>query len=134
MWAVVGLGFLCWNRILPISVKTTGPRRYRRLHPTKIVYMVYYRTTNGSGYQWRDEGDTARVLAEQLYQRGSVERRVLSIPSEDTYITVEPHLTAQQYTDGLRRRQYILLGLSGGYVLCYGVAWIVIRRKEAEED
>ena len=134
VWAVVGLGFLCWNRILPISVKTTGPRRYRRLHPTKIVYMVYYRTTNGSGYQWRDEGGTARVLAEQLYQRGSVERRVLSIPSEDTYITVEPHLTAQQYTDGLRRRQYILLGLSGGYVLCYGVAWIVIRRKEAEED
>lgn len=120
--------------ILPISVKTTGPRRYRRLHPTKIVYMVYYRTTNGSGYQWRDEGGTARVLAEQLYQRGSVERRVLSIPSEDTYITVEPHLTAQQYTDGLRRRQYILLGLSGGYVLCYGVAWIVTRRKEAEED
>lgn len=134
VWAVVGLGFLCWNRILPISVKTTGPRRYRRLHPTKIVYMVYYRTTNGSGYQWRDEGGTARVLAEQLYQRGSVERRVLSIPSEDTYITVEPHLTAQQYTDDLRRRQYILLGLSGGYVLCYGVAWIVIRRKEAEED
>ena len=119
--------------IQPVSVENTGTRRYRRLHPTKTVYMVYYRTTDGSGYQWRDEGGTARVLAEELYQNGSVERRVLSIPSEDTYITVEPHLTAQQYTDGLRRRQYIILGLSGGYILCYGAFWIVIRRKEASD-
>lgn len=38
-------------QVLPVQVKNTGASgRARRMNPTKTVYMVYYRATDGSGY------------------------------------------------------------------------------------
>lgn len=45
--------------VLPVQVQNTGAsNRDRRMNPTKTVYMVYYRATDGSGYKWSDEALT----------------------------------------------------------------------------
>lgn len=121
--------------ILPVQVKNNAVGRARRNNPTRTVYMVYYQTTDGTGYRWRVEGGSVRELAEQVYDRGSVERRVLSIPADNTYITVEANQTAESYTSGLQQKYGLLLGLSGSYVLIYAAVWVVIlsrnqKRKE----
>lgn len=115
--------------ILPVQVKNNATGRVQRNNPTRTVYMVYYQTTDGTGYRWRAEGGSVRDLAEQVYDRGPVERRVLSIPADNTYITVKPEQTAEGYTSSLRRKYVLILGLSGGYVLVYAAAWVVILRR-----
>lgn len=111
--------------ILPVQVKNNGIGRNRRMYPTKTVYMVYYRTTDGSGYQWRAAGGSARVMAEQLYSRGPMERRVLSIPADNTYITIAADQTAESYTAVLQRKYVLILGLSGGYILVCLAVFVV---------
>ena len=61
----------------------------------------------------------------------TVARRVLSIPSSRTYITVEPEQSAQSYTDGLRQKYSLFLGLSVAYILFYLAVWYVIRAKSS---
>ena len=121
--------------ILPVQVKNNATGRAQRNNPTRTVYMVYYQTTDGTGYCWQVEGGSVRELAEQVYDRGPVERRVLSIPADNTYITVEAEQTAEGYTSSLRQKYILILVLSGGYVLVYAAVWVVIlyrnqRRKE----
>lgn len=121
--------------ILPVQVKNNATGRAQRNNPTRTVYMVYYQTTDGTGYRWQVEGGSVRELAEQVYDRGPVERRVLSIPADNTYITVEAGQTAEGYTSSLRQKYIRILALSGSYVLVYVAAWVVIlsrnqRRKE----
>lgn len=121
--------------ILPVQVKNNATGRAQRNNPTRTVYMVYYQATDGTGYRWQVEGGSVRELAEQVYDRGPVERRVLSIPADNTYITVEPDQTAEGYTSSLRQKYILILVLSGGYVLVYAAVWVVIlyrnqRRKE----
>ena len=96
------------------------------MNPTKTVYMVYYRATDGSGYKWSDEALT-RDLGEDIVEAGEpVKRRVLSIPADRTYITVEPDQTAESYTNGLRQKYVTILVLAGAYVLLYAAAWCVV--------
>ena len=102
------------------------------MYPTKTVYMVCYRATDGSGYQWTDRAIT-RELGQEIVDAGAaVERRVLSIPADRSYITVEPEQTAGSYTAGLRQKYITALALSGAYILLYVVVWcIVIFKKKA---
>ncbi len=121
--------------ILPVQVKNNATGRAQRNNPTRTVYMVYYQTTDGTGYRWQVEGGSVRELAEQVYDRGPVERRVLSIPADNAYITVEAGQTAEGYTSSLRQKYIRILALPGSYVLVYVAAWVVIlsrnqRRKE----
>ena len=113
--------------VLPVQVQNTGASsRDRRMNPTKTVYMVYYRATDGSGYKWSDEALT-RDLGEDIVEAGeTVERRVLSIPSDGTYITVEPEQSAESYTAGLRQKYTTILVLAGAHVLLYGLGWCVL--------
>ena len=113
--------------VLPVQVQNTGASsRDRRMNPTKTVYMVYYRATDGSGYKWSDEALT-RDLGEDIVEAGEpVKRRVLSIPADRTYITVEPDQTAESYTNGLRQKYVTILVLAGAYVLLYVVAWCIL--------
>jgi len=55
-----------------------------------------------------------------------VERRVLSIPADRSYIIVEPEQTAGSYTTGLRQKYITALALAGAYILLYVVVWCVI--------
>ena len=99
------------------------------MNPTKTVYMVYYRATDGSGYQ-RDRAITRELGQETVKEGVPVTRRVLSIPSDRTYITVEPNQTAESYTAGLRQKYVLALALSVVYILVYLVIWGVILSKK----
>ena len=116
--------------VLPVQVKnTSASSRDRRMNPTKTVYMVLYRDTSGAGYRWREQ-TPAPELGEKTVEAGqTVARRVLSIPSSRTYITVVPEQSAQSYTDGLRQKYSLFLGLSVAYILFYLAVWYVIRVK-----
>jgi len=123
-------------QVLPIQVQNKGASsRSRRINHTKTVYMLYYRDTSGSGYQWRQQTVT-RELGQELVETGAtVERRVLSISADHSYITVEPGQTAESYTAGLRQRYIIILALAGAYTLLYGLVWcILIWMKKAKRD
>ena len=113
--------------VLPVQVQNTGANsRVRRMNPTKTVYMVYYRATDGSGYKWSDEALT-RDLGKDIVEAGeTVRRRVLRIPADGTYITVEPEQSAGSYTAGLRQKYITVLVLAGAYVLLYGLGWCVL--------
>ena len=120
-------------QVLPVQVQNTGASgRDRRMNPTKTVYMVYYRATDGSGYQWTDRAITRELGQEVVNAGAAVERRVLSIPADRSYITVEPEQTAGSYTAGLRQKYITALALAGAYILLYVVVWgIVIVKKKA---
>ena len=114
-------------QVLPVQMQNTGASgRDRRMNPTKTAYMVYYRDTSGSGYQWSEQALT-RELGQEIVNAGAaVERRVLAIPADRSYITVEPGQTAESYTAGLRQKYITALVLAGAYVLLYVAAWCVI--------
>ena len=116
-------------QVLPVQVQNTGASgRDRRMNPTKTVYMVYYRATDGSGYKWSDEA-LSRDLGEDIVESGeTVERRVLAIPADRSYITVEPGQTAESYTAGLRQKYITALVLAGAYVILYAAAWCMVVR------
>lgn len=118
-------------QVLPVQVQNTSAySRDRRMNPTKTVYMVYYRATDGSGYQWTDQAIT-RELGQKTVEEGvTITRRVLSIPGDRTYITVEPDQTAESYTAGLRQKYVLALALSAAYILVYLVIWGVILSKK----
>ena len=118
-------------QVLPVQVQNTSAySRDRRMNPTKTVYMVYYRATDGSGYQWTDRAITRELGQETVKEGITVTRRVLSIPSDRTYITVEPDQTAESYTAGLRQKYVLALALSAAYILVYLVIWGVILSKK----
>ena len=108
------------GQMLPVQVKNTGASgRDRRMNPTRTIYKVYYRATDGSGYQWSEQALT-RELGQKIVDEGViVARRVLDIPDGNTYVTVDPEQNAETYTTGLRRKNALLLGLSAGYMLLY---------------
>ncbi len=118
-------------QVLPVQVQNTSAySRDRRMNPTKTVYMVYYRATDGSGYQWTDQAITRELGQETVKEGVPVTRRVLSIPSDRTYITVDPDQTAESYTAGLRQKYVLALALSAAYILVYLVIWGVILSKK----
>ena len=118
-------------QVLPVQVQNTSAySRDRRMNPTKTVYMVYYRATDGSGYQWTDRAITRELGQETVKEGVPVTRRVLNIPSDRTYITVEPDQTAESYTAGLRQKYVLALALSAAYILVYLVIWGVILSKK----
>ena len=113
--------------VLPVQVQNTGANsRDRRMNPTKTVYMVYYRATDGSGYKWSNEV-FSKDHGQRVVETGeTVERRVLRIPADKTYITVEPEQSAGSYTTGLRQKYTTIFALAGAYVLLYGLGWCVL--------
>ncbi|MCI9104551.1 MAG: hypothetical protein HFG57_01095 [Lachnospiraceae bacterium] len=118
-------------QVLPAQVRNTSAySRDRRMNPTKTVYMVYYRATDGSGYEWSDRAITRELGQETVKEGVPVTRRVLSIPGDRTYITVEPEQTAESYTAGLRQKYVLALALSAAYILVYLVIWGVILSKK----
>ena len=121
-------------QVLPVQVKnTSGSSRDRRMNPTKTVYMVYYRATDGSGYKWSDRALTRETGQDTVDEGVTVTRRVLSIPDDRTYITVESELTAESYTAGIQQKYVFTLSLSAGYLLLYLLTWCVIWYKKRKE-
>ena len=83
-------------QVLPVQVQNTGAGgRDRRMNPTKTAYMVCYQDAGGSGCQWSRQALTRELGQEIVDEGAAVERRVLSIPADRSYITVEPGQTAE---------------------------------------
>ncbi len=128
-------------QVLPVQVENTGAAgRGRRMNSTRTVYMVYYRAADGSGYQWTDEAVTRERGQEIVDAGAAVERRVLSIPADRTYITVEPDQSAESHTALLRRRCDFVVGLSAIYIFFYIIVravlfvWKRLRERNREPD
>ena len=121
--------------VLPVQVQNTGASsRDRRMNPTKTVYMVYYRATDGSGYKWSNEA-FSKDHGQRVVEAGeTVQRRVLRIPADGTYITVEPEQSAGSYTAGLRQKYTTIFALAGAYVLLYGLLWCLIYRRNRKKE
>ena len=117
-------------KVLPHTMENRATGRDKRNNPTKTVYVVYYQTSDGTGYQWKLETSNDKDYADQILAKGeSVDRRVLSIKENGKYMTVDAELTADTYVAG-RQKQYLwMAGLSGAYlVLCVAV-WLVMKRR-----
>lgn len=122
-------------QVLPVQVQNTGANgRERRMNPTKTVYMVYYRTTDNNNYEWTDQAITRELGQEIVNEGNTVKRRVLFIPSDNSYITVEPKQTAESYTAELQQKYKTTLILAGAYILFYLAAWSVIFAARKRKD
>lgn len=115
------------RRVLPTQVENTGgTRRTHRTQSTRTVYHVYYWDTSRRGYQWTQEVPSRSAGEKIVAAKELVERRVLSIPENKTYITVEPGETAESYTKDLRHRNETRLKFSGAYLVLYGAGWVIL--------
>lgn len=124
-------------RVLPHQEKNNSSGRTQRMNPTKTVYMVYYRAVNGEGYQWSRQVASKEAGYRAIEQGERVRRRVLSIPEEGIYITVDPKLSAESYVSGLRQKYNLILGASAAYLLAWPLGWALVlrakrRKKRAE--
>lgn len=115
-------------RVLPVQVENTGAvGRQRRMNPTRTVYMVYYRDTEGNGYEWKQQA-LSREAGQAIVEAGvSAERRVLRIPDKGTYITVKPWEDAKSYTRGLQSKYVGFLVISSVYLVLYLLVWSIVR-------
>lgn len=96
---------------------------------TQTVYIVTYKTTEKSGYQWKEETGSESVGKRWIREGKTTQRRVLSIKDTNTYITVEPKYTAESYVARNRLRYTIMLLVGGLYVIGYGAYQLYRREK-----
>ena len=112
--------------------------RQKRNYPTTTVYIVRYRAEDGSGYQYKYESGSVESTAQNILETGEpIERRVLSIPDEDGYITIGANETAQTYEARQKRTYWTIAGVSAAYLL----VWLAVnglllykRRKAGETE
>lgn len=121
-------------KVLPYTVENRATSRDKRNNPTKTVYVVYYQTSDGTGYQWKLETSNDKDYADQILAKGdSVDRRVLSIKENGKYMTVDTDLTADTYVAGQQKRYLWMAGLSGGYLVLCVALWLVMKRRTVGE-
>lgn len=111
----------------PTSVKTTGSRGRQN---TRTAYIVTYKA-GGTGYSWTQEAATNSAGQQAVKEKRQVQRRVLSIPEEGKYITVEPRYTAESYVGTTRTKYLCLFGVSAGYLALWAV-WLIWRQRGRE--
>ena len=102
----------------------------RRNHPVKTVYVVSYQASDGSGYEYDYEAGSVDTIAQKIVEEGEpIERRVLSVPDEGTYITVEADETAETYVAGQRKRFVLISIVSVLYLVIWGMVELVYARR-----
>ena len=122
------------EEVYPVQRENHATGRQKRNHPTTTVYIVRYRAEDGSGYQYKYESGSVESAAQNLLKTGDpIERRVLSIPDEDSYIIIGSDETAQTYEIRQKRAYWTIAGVSAAYLL----GWLAVnglllykRRKE----
>lgn len=120
---------------LPTSVENTSTGRDKRLNPTKTVYVIDYKTLDGSGYQWHVNAGSSKSEANRILAAGeSVERRVLSIKESGKYITVEAELTADTYVEEQKQQYFWMVGLSGGYLVLCLAGWVIVKQSQKRDN
>lgn len=111
------------------TVEGAGGSGYRSRR--RSVYKVVYQA-QGAGYTYAQEAPAESIGKQYVREKRAVDRRVLSIVGEGSYITVDAGYTLEGYVQSLRRRYLLVFGLSAGYLTA-----LVMRRifqKRAEEQ
>lgn len=106
------------------SVQVKRGAFHTRVYNTE--FQVRYKTREGISYRWRKDSESTKEQAQQIYDRGPVERRVLSIVAEKKYITVEPNQNAESYTNSLKSRNLRIMRVSAAYIVIYVATWFFI--------
>lgn len=119
--------------IASVQVRNRSVGRLYRNSGYHTEYQVRYKTREGTRYRWREEGEPTKEQAQQIYDRGPVERRVLSIVAEKKYITVEPDQNAESYTDSLKSRNLWIMRISAAYIVIYIATWFFIWRNKRKK-
>lgn len=117
------------RRAEPVQRENTGgTARSRRLHPSKTVWTVVYRTADRR-WSWRRDmsGETA---AREVVESGvPEERRVLAVRGEKTRVIALPGETPEVYVS--RARESALYRMEGGAAaLLFGAGCLLRQRKK----
>ena len=116
--------------VSPVQEENNASGRTRRNHPVKTVYVVSYQASDGSGYEYDYEAGSVDTIAQKIVEEGEpIERRVLSIPDEGTYITVEADETAETYVTGQRKRFVLISIVSVLYLVIWGMVNIILMKR-----
>ena len=116
--------------VSPVQEENNASGRMRRNHPVKTVYVVSYQASDGSGYEYDYEAGSVDTIAQKIVEEGEpIERRVLSIPDEGTYITVEADETAETYVAGQRKRFVLISIVSVLYLAVWGMVNIILMKR-----
>lgn len=134
----MGVHIFVPEEVYPVQRENHATGRQKRNYPTTTVYIVRYRAEDGSGYQYKYESGSVESTAQNILETGEpIERRVLSIPDEDGYITIGANETAQTYEARQKRTYWTIAGVSAAYLL----VWLAVnglllykRRKEGETE
>lgn len=111
----------------PTSRKTTTRGRTT----TRTVYLLTYRAA-GTGYTYEEELSTQSLANRYVREKRAVERRVLSIPAERRYITVDPgYPDAESYVQSRRQRYVVVFAASAG---CFAAAAVVVIRRRRRSE
>lgn len=97
----------------------------------RSVYKVVYKA-QGAGYTYTQEAPAESIGKQYVREKRTVDRRVLSIVGEGSYITVDAEYTPEGYVLSLRRRYLLVFGLSAGYLAALAVRHIWKKRAEEE--
>ena len=108
------------EKVYPVQRENHATGRQKRNRPTTTVYIVLYRAENGSGYQYKYESGSVESTAQNILEAGEpIERRVLSIPDEDGYITIDADETVQTYETIQKRTYWTIAVISAAYLLVW---------------
>lgn len=120
------------EEVAPILVENHATGRARRTQSTRTVYRVTYLAEDG--YRYREEY-SVETLAQAILEEGRpVQRRVLLIPQEDAYTTIDPDQTVESYLFGQKRTYYLIAGACSLYLLGWGAAAALRRRKRQNRE
>lgn len=121
--------------VLPLQMQNTSAyNRDRRMHKNKTIYVTYYKAIDGSGYTWNELAADQEQGIKTVKKGDKVSRRVLKIPADNSYITIEPEQNAKSYTAGLKQRYIIPLVLAGTYIFLYTTVWCVLLIKKHKQN
>lgn len=113
----------------PTSRKTTVRGQTR----TRTVYLLTYKAP-GTGYTYTQELPAESTAKQAVREKRRVERRVLSIPAERKYITVDPkYPDAESYVSACRQR-YLLILTASAAVFAAAAVVLIWRKRRHEPD
>lgn len=101
-------------------------------HSHKTVYLVEYVAEGGTPYRHRSQGFPDIASAQDLFDQGPIDLRVVIMPGGQGFFVLPPEQELKDYLDTTRGLHLRNLALSGGYLLCYGAIWLVIVWKRRE--
>lgn len=104
-------------------------KKYHRYYE-RHVYVVIYKAPGG--WRWEQDFLIEGEGKEAVRNRVQVERRVLSIAEENSYITVSPELTPQRYVEQKQQQYLSVAGVCLAVPAGEGVLWLLLRRKKAK--